>query len=416
MKSRTKIPKFNKLSVSQLGRIMVVTGARQTGKTTLVKQLFPEYPYLSIEDPVLRMQYKALTAAQWKTLYPKAILDEVQKEPELIESIKAVYDQFSETRYILLGSSQLLLLQKVKESLAGRCAIEELFPLTLPELRSKSIEDTAGYSIFQNLIQTHELKELIPSFNLHPNFAQIEETFSYYLKFGGYPALVSEELSDSDRKDWLNAYLRTYLERDVRDLADFKSLDPFIRIQKICALLTGQLINYAALARESGVQGKTAQRFLYYFEMSYQAILLQPWHRNELKRLTKSPKLHFLDPGIQRTITGNHEGELTGHEYESAVIAELYKQAKNVDFRGSFYHLRTVDGREVDLLLETEKGYYAFEIKKTSHVSSSDIRHLMDLDAILDKPVLQSFILSNDIKVKSFANNITAIPVAMFIA
>ena len=112
MKSRTKIPKFNKLSVSQLGRIMVVTGARQTGKTTLVKQLFPEYPYLSIEDPVLRMQYKALTAAQWEALYPKAILDEVQKEPELIESIKAAYDQFSETRYILLGSSQLLLLQK----------------------------------------------------------------------------------------------------------------------------------------------------------------------------------------------------------------------------------------------------------------------------------------------------------------
>jgi predicted AAA+ superfamily ATPase len=134
-----------------------------------------------------------------------------------------------------------------------------------------------------------------------------------------------------------------------------------------------------------------------------------------LKRITKSPKLHFLDPGIQRTITGNHEGELTGHEYESAIIAEMYKQAKNVDFSGEFYHLRTVDGREVDLLIETEKGYYAFEIKKTSHVSKSDTRHLKDLDVILDKPVLQRIILSNDRQLRSFSNNVIAIPAALFL-
>jgi predicted AAA+ superfamily ATPase len=415
MKLRTKTSKFQQLSLSPRGRIIVVTGARQTGKTTLVKHLFPNYPYISIEDPIMRLDYKELTAKQWQASYPKAILDEVQKEPQLIESIKSVYDQFAETRYILLGSSQLLLLQKIKESLAGRCAIEELFPLTLPELRTETREEKNEYSLFQQLIQNHELPELVPSFHLHPKFAQMAHYFSYYLKFGGYPALVSDEFTDIDRKDWLKGYLRTYLERDVRDLADFKSLDPFIKIQKVCALLTGQLVNYSALAREAGVQGKTAQRFLHYFEMSYQAILLQPWHRNELKRITKSPKLHFLDPGIQRTITGNLEGELTGHEFESALVSEMYKQAKNIGFRGEFYHLRTVDGREVDFLIETEKGYYAFEIKKTSHVNKSDVRHLIDLDEILDKPILQRIILSNDNQVRTFSTNIQAIPAAMFL-
>jgi uncharacterized protein len=415
MKYRTKTTKFQRLSSSTRGRIIVVTGARQTGKTTLVKHLFPDYKYISIEDPVMRLDYKELTAKQWQALYSFAILDQVQKEPQLIESIKSVYDQFAETRYILLGSSQLVLLQKIKESLAGRCAIEELFPLTLPELRTETRNEKIEISIFQQLILNQDLPELVPSFHLHPKFAQISQYFSYYLKFGGYPALVNEEFNDIYRKDWLKGYLRTYLERDVRDLADFKSLDPFIKIQKVCALLTGQLVNYSALAREAGVQGKTAQRFLQYFELSYQSILLQPWHRNELKRTTKSPKLHFLDPGIQRTITGNLEGELTGHEFESALVSEMYKQAKNMDFRGEFYHLRTVDGREVDLLIETEKGYYAFEIKKTSHVSKNDVRHLIDLDKILDKPILQRIVLSNDNQVKTFSSNVIAIPAAMFL-
>jgi hypothetical protein len=121
-----------------MGRIIILTGARQTGKTTLARNAFPGYAFLSIEDPILRQSYAGLSAAQWRDLYPRAILDEVQKQPVLIESIKSVYDQWPEPRYILLGSSQLLLLEKVKESLAGRCHIVELFPLTLPELGTES--------------------------------------------------------------------------------------------------------------------------------------------------------------------------------------------------------------------------------------------------------------------------------------
>jgi len=140
MKSRFLKEKISGTNSSPLSRIIVLTGARQTGKTTLARHCFPEYSYLSIEDPVLRIQYKQLTAGQWKELYPHAILNEIQKEPVLIESIKSVYDQYNDVRYVLLGSSQLLLL-KQKESLAGRCIIEEVLPLTLPEMLTTSWDE-----------------------------------------------------------------------------------------------------------------------------------------------------------------------------------------------------------------------------------------------------------------------------------
>lgn len=415
MKSRTRLPFITKSKSKKFGRIVVITGARQTGKTTLVRNLFKDYPYLSIEDPILRNQYSAMTAAQWHELYPKAILDEVQKEPALIESIKSVYDQYQDTHYILLGSSQLLLLQKVKESLAGRCLIEELYPLTLPELLTDGMEDLPTNSLFQRILTDGEIPALFPSFQLLPDFAQKQKAFDYFLKYGGYPALTEKELEHEDRIAWLRNYIKTYLERDVRDLADFKHLEPFVRLKKTSALISGQLVNYSSLAREADITNKTAQQFLHYLELSYQTFMLQPWSKNELKRLSKSPKLHFLDPGILRVIKGNVQGELNGHEFESAIASELYKQAKNIGFAGDYYHLRTFDGREIDFLIETPKGYYAFEIKQSQHISSTDARHLRNLSEMLDKPLLHSFILSNDNKVHKFGEEITAIHAAMFL-
>jgi predicted AAA+ superfamily ATPase len=136
-----------------MGRILVFTGARQTGKTTLVKQFFHNYAYLAIDDPVESRAYLSLTASQWKELYPRAVLDEVQKKPVLIESIKSVYDRYKEPRYVLLGSSQLLLLEKVRESLAGRCTIVELFPLTLPERCTNKWKDMVQPSFFQQYMK-----------------------------------------------------------------------------------------------------------------------------------------------------------------------------------------------------------------------------------------------------------------------
>lgn len=396
------------------GRIIIITGARQTGKTTLVKNSFPDRKYIAVDDPVLRAAYTSLTAAQWHKHYPDAIVDEVQKAPSLIETVKAVRDEYPESRYLLTGSSQLLLLNRVKESLAGRCVIFELFPLTIPEIMTDKWDDFR-FSWFQDFLRTGAMQPYSPSFLLEPGHASREAAFRYYLTNGGYPALVRTGMTDDDRYDWLINYVRTYLERDVRDLADFRSLDPFVKVQRMTALLTGSLLNFSELAREAGVTTHTAKRFINYLEISYQAILLQPWSRNELKRLVKSPKLHYLDPGVQKAVI-RKRGDPAGNEFESAVIAEIYKQAMNVQFRGSFYHLRTVDGKETDLLIETDKGYYAFEIKQAGRVGRADARHLSGLAPILDKPLLASFLLSNDPEVRMITDNTLAIPAAMFLS
>jgi predicted AAA+ superfamily ATPase len=399
---------------SPLGRILVLTGARQTGKTTLARRCFPNYTYLSIEDPVLRLEYASLTASQWKTFYLTAILDEIQKEPQLIESIKSVYDQYSDARYVMLGSSQLLLLQKVRESLAGRCYIQEVFPLTLPEIITERWDEEVKLSFFQQYLTSGEIPGLLPSFLLDPSFANKKQAFDYYLPYGGYPAIVGNDYSNDDRFDWLTGYVKTYLERDVRDLADFKSLEPFVKIQKVTSLLTGQLVNFANLGKEAGVSPKTAQRFIHYLELSYQTILLTPWYKNTLKRMSKSPKLHYLDPGVQRAII-QKKGEVTGNEFESAVISEIYKQVRNARLPVTFHHLRTLDGREIDLLLETERGYIPIEIKITSRVGKSDAKHFSGLSAILDKPILKAFILSLDPSIYYVNDGVMAVPAAMFL-
>lgn len=414
MKWRTRKRVFEAKGNEPYQRIFVITGARQAGKTTFVRNYFTQYAYISIEDPMLRSQYTQLTASQWENLFPIAILDEVQKEPQIIESIKAVYDQYSHVRYVLLGSSQLLLMQKVKESLAGRCSIVEMFPLTLPEIQSTAWDNRPELSTLEELIVNGKLPEPIANFQFHPRYATRQASYNYYLRFGGYPALVANNMNDSDRTDWLYNYVRTYLERDIRDLAEFRNLEPFVKAQKISAVLTGELANYSVIAKEAGISPKTAQKFLFYLEISYQVMLLQPWHKNTLKRLNKSPKIHYLDPGILKTIVGK-TGDLSGNEFESAIVAEIFKQCRNNDFRGSFYHLRTLDGREVDLLLETEKGYYAFEIKQSINVGNTDARHFKGLEDLLDKPLLHCFVLSNDNRVQQLNDKTLALPAAMFL-
>ncbi|HBO75051.1 MAG TPA: hypothetical protein DD653_10230 [Marinilabiliales bacterium] len=415
MKNRLITSRIQKKSLTKFGRIMVITGARQTGKTTLVRQAFPDFTYLSIEDPVMRKSYASLSAPQWLANYPKAILDEIQKGPILVESIKSVYDQFEKPRYILLGSSQILLLQKVKESLAGRSQIIELYPLTLPELLSKGWDDEVGLSFLQKyFLGEATLESLLPNFTLVKEFAAKKAGMDYFLDFGGYPALTDSQLRDAERQEWLVNYVKTYLERDIRDLVELRELEPFMKIQQMVALHTGKLINFSKLAKEAGVTSKTAQRYLQYLEISYQAMILLPWYRNSLKKLVRTPKVHFLDPGIVNAILRKTK-TVYGNEYESAVVAEIYKQIKSLQLPVQLYHLRTLDGREIDLLLETEAGYIPIEIKMSDHISETDARNFRGLEEILDKPVLHQFILSNDLEVKHLNPKTTSMPAAYFL-
>lgn len=416
MRNRSDKNLLQARAAGTFGRILVLTGARQTGKTTLVKEAFPDYEYISLEDPILRMEYQKLSAQRWAEKFPLAVLDEIQKTPQLIESIKAVYDQFETPRYLLLGSSQILLMQKVRESLAGRCQLLELYPLTLPEMLTQSWDDPVQESRLVRWIRDGvNLSELPAVLSRDARFVKACSCFERYLRIGAYPALWKEKVSEEEARRWLYDYVQTYLQRDIRDLAEIRNLEPFVLAQQMSARLTGELVNYSALAKETGITAKTAQRFLQYLQMSYQVVLLQPWFRNSLKRLVKSPKLHYLDPGVQSAVSGRY-GALTGHEFESAVVAEMIKQLKTSGLRVDFYHLRTADGREVDLLLETAEGFYAIEVKQSRSVSFSDARHLDGLPDLLDKPLIHSFIVSCDPEVKALGNRVTAIPASALLS
>jgi len=417
MVNRSAFTFLRKKSDSKFGRITILTGARQTGKTTLVKEVFPDFDYLSLEDPITRPDFAALSAVQWHEQYPIVILDEIQKLPQLIESVKAVYDQFADARFVLLGSSQILLLKQVKESLAGRAALIELYPLTLPERLTSSWNDTIAPSRLINLLANPNDRSCFNGVPLtNQRYVRADTEFRQYLSFGAMPAIVDASLDSVAKQDWLRDYITTYLQRDIRDLANLRELEPFVRAQKTIASLTSQLLNTSTLAKQAGITHITAKRFITYLEISYQIILLPPWFRNQNKRLSKSPKVHFLDPGIQRVLL-SRTGELTGGEFESAVVAEFFKQIKNSRLPITCYHLRTLDGKEVDLLLELEEGFIAVEIKRNKHVSTSDARHLRKLESILDKPLLHALLVSNDPHIQTWDDGaITALPAAWLFA
>ena len=418
MKQRTLFSKLQAKQQSKLGRIIVLTGARQTGKTTIAKHIFNDYTYLAVDDVVKIRNLVNLTAAQWAKIYPQAVLDEVQCEPQLLHSIKATYDQFDTVRYVLLGSSQFLLLEKIRESLAGRCVIFEIYPLILPELLSSDIhEKIERSSFFVDFVNDKQKPEnILPSFVLDPNYASKKNAYDFYLRFGGYPALTHPDLTDSEREEWLDMYVRTFLERDIRDLVSFRDLMPFVKLQQYVANTTGTLVNFSTIAKETAVSMPTVQRYVHYLTISYQSITLPAWFGNPLKKLVRAPKVHFLDTGVLRAVLQKHKSMLSGNEFESAIVAEIYKQIKTYRLPLTCYHLRTQDGREIDLLLEAADYFIAIEIKMSEHIDSRDISHLKDLQAILPKPIKHSFVLSNDVAVKHFGSDITAMHAAAFLS
>jgi predicted AAA+ superfamily ATPase len=267
--------------------------------------------------------------------------------------------------------------------------------------------------LFQRLLKNEEV-DYYPSFLLDSRRAEKLQAYTHYLKYGGLPAISDNDSIEDEKFDWLHDYVRTYLERDIRDLASFRDLEPFVQLQQYLAINTGNLINASSISTQLGINIKTVQRYIRYFEISYQAIVLPSWSKNQNKRLVKSPKVHYLDQGIVQAVL-RKRGGMTGSEYESAVISEIYKQSKNLRSRVQFSFLRTHDNREVDLLLEFPDFYYAFEIKATTKVNRIDAKHLFGLDELLDKPVKKAFVLSNDEETKHFDNKTTAIHAAMFL-
>ena len=315
--------------------VICLTGPRQSGKTTLVKSVFADYAYASLENIDIMMTAKEdprrfLTSNQARGL----IIDEAQRAPELFSYLQEVVDSSGEMgKYVLTGSQNFLLLEKITQSLAGRAAILHLLPFSASEI---------------------------------DNAALLGSTLDQVLFKGMYPPVFDRPVPPPD---FYLSYIETYLERDVRSMKNIGDLALFRKFVLLCAGRVGQLLNLTSLGNEVGVDHKTIRSWLSVLEASFVVFMLRPYHRNWNKRIVKQPKLYFYDTGLLcsllglRTATDLTTHHLRGNIYEDYVISEYIKQQYHTGNRPSAYFWRDHSGHEVDLLIEEGESIKAVEIK-----------------------------------------------------
>lgn len=374
-----------RLPASDKRRLVLLTGARQTGKTTLAKRCYAGLRYVNLDAPENRETVRSVASPFWARDIGQAVLDEAQKEPIVFEKVKFAYDDGTLTFSVLLGSSQILLLKKIRESLAGRIAIFELWPLTMAEIFNNSSNAPTGLPLLDDLFSDKDCDDIFgnqPSVLLAEEDAPRRRAQDYLLKWGGMPALLS--LPIEERRQWLKDYEYTYLERDVADLARLDDLMPFRKFQRLAAMRSGCLLNYAELARDAAVSADTARRYLEYLRLSYQTFLLPPYQANLTSTVIKTPKTYWLDIGLLRHLTGAYEA-VTGEIYESMVVAEWFKWMKTMDRDGELYFYRTRSGLEVDMLFESPAGVIGMEIKSRSILAARDVTGLNEIAGALGK-------------------------------
>ena len=317
---------------------VLITGPRQSGKTTFVREdLGGSFAFVTFDDPLER---------EFATQDPRgflgrfgdrpAILDEIQYVPELLSYLKMRIDEARDWhgRWVLTGSQQFELMQQVTESLAGRVAVLELLPL--------SGEELAGVG---------------------------DESLEHRLWIGGYPEIA---LAPEKRDLWTSSYLRTYVERDVRMVRNIGDLRAFESFLAVCAARHGQTLNMAAISRQLGITSPTVKDWISVLEASYGMCLLPPWHRNYGKRVIRSPKAYFLDPVLATALTRQPDAEaslrgpLGGPLLEGWIVAEAIKSFANRGLRPAVFHWRSHDGLEVDLLVDVGGKLQPVEIKATA--------------------------------------------------
>ena len=341
--------------------VVVLTGARQAGKTTLVRRLFPQADYVTFDIPreaeAARMDFPAFLDRHWEPL----IIDEVQYVPEILRRLKVVVDRDRRPgRFLLTGSQDFSVMQGVTESLAGRCAVLSLPTLALAEV---AVE------------------------------AAVEEADAYCWR-GGFPELWQRP--ELDRELWLGSYLATYLERDVRNILNIGSLRDFDRFLRAAAVRVGQLLSLSDLARDVGIAPNTAKSWISILEASRQIFLLEPYHRSAGKRLIKTPKLYFADPGLLTYLLGFPDWTSVirtaawGAIWENLVIGEVRKQFLNRGARPPCWFWRTVQGEEIDLLVERGPGQFlAVECKTSAEIENRMLKGFTALERVYGPKALR---------------------------
>ncbi len=391
--------------------IVILTGARQTGKTTSARRKYPGLYYISLDSPENREALRLLSTNAWTRSVGRAVLDEAQKEPVVFEKIKYAFDSKALSFSVLLGSSQILLLKKVRESLAGRASVFEIWPLMMSEIHQGPGSVGGAPPLFDRLMSAGSFEQVLmdePELLLDEAEDRCLIAENFLLSWGGMPALLS--LSTEDRWQWLKDYEYTYLERDLGDLARLDDLLPFRTFQKMSALRSGQLLNYSEIARDVGVSTDTARRYLEYLRLSYQTVLLQPYYKNITSSTVKTPKIYWLDIGLLRNLTGMR-GEPTGSVYETMVVGEIIKWIKTMRRNIEVYFYRTRSGLEVDLLLVTHQGIIGVDVKMRSSVAATDWRALKDIAGRLGGDWLGGLVVYRGAQIKKVGEpKIWAVP------
>jgi len=331
---------------------VVLTGARQAGKTSLVRHLFPKADYVTFDIPrdaeTARLDPQGFLAQHREPL----IIDEVQYVPAILRHLKVIVDRDRRPgRFVLTGSQDVSVMQGVTESLAGRCAVLSLSTLSLAEVFGETT---------------------------------LEQADSFCWR-GGFPELWQRP--DLDRNLWLGSYLATYLERDVRNILNVGSLRDFDRFLRAAAVRVGQLLSFAELARDVGIAPNTAKGWTSILEASRQIFLLEPYHRSVGTRLIKTPKLYFADPGLLTYLLGFPDwSAVTQHAtwgaiWENLVIGEVWKHFLNRGQRPPCWFWRTVQGDEIDLLIERgPEQFLAIECKVAGDVEPRSLKRFAMLE------------------------------------
>jgi hypothetical protein len=303
------------------------------------------------------------------------ILDEIQKQPALLDAVKLLADRAAGHRFLLLGSSQILLLKQVRESLAGRATLLELWPLALVERVGGVRVPSSGLDQVwrDGEAALLRLAEAPPQVDSARHWrGQAED----HLVWGGYPGL--EPLRDDERRAWLRDFRRIYLERDLADLGRVADLDQFARAQNLLAARTAQLLSYSEVARDLGVAVNTVKRYLRFLEISYQARLLPPLMPTTTARLVKSPKFYWTDPGLARLLS-ERPALTDGAIFETFVLDELLRWSSWQRDPPGLHFFRTSAGREVDFIVHDAQRVITVEAKVRQRSSRSDARPLEEL-------------------------------------
>jgi len=327
--------------------VVTVTGPRQSGKTTLVKAVFPEWTYVSLETPDIR-EYALSDPRGFIGAYPeRVILDEVQRAPDLFSYIQTHVDDLGrESVYVLTGSFNFGLMEGISQSLAGRVAVLELLPLAFSEM------DRAG-------VVPDSIEELMVA--------------------GSYPRIYDRGLTP---QQWYANYVTTYLESDVRKVKNVSDLSVFQRFLKMCAARSGQILNLSSLGDDCGITHNTAKSWLSILEASYIVYLLKPHYQNFNKRLIKSPKIYFFDSGLLSYLIGISDPDTIrihasrGHVFETWVVAELIKGRWNRGLKDNLYFWRDNSGHEIDCIADQGDRLLALEIKSGKTVSEDFFKGL----------------------------------------